>query len=204
MWLTCGRAPLAILAVLFSLANVFVPKPAFVAMAVIIMAISALTDLFDGFFARKWNVQSRLGALADPLMDKVFYAVALPAATFIALYNENITHAAVLLALDVVSMIRDQWVSFLRSVATEYDADVRANWSGKLRTAIGFPIVVVIHLQLGVATLILRHNSYEGIANIPDMWMFAIEGTLIAITLISAASYTMRYMPYLRMAAKHE
>ena len=168
------------------------------------MAVSALTDLFDGLFARKWNVTSRLGALADPLMDKVFYAVTLPVATFIALYNENYTHGILILVLDVISMVRDQWVSFLRSVGSEYGADVRAGWAGKIRTFIGFPIIVLMHLQLGIASLKLRNDSYEGMANIPDVWMYAFEGVFLAITIVSGLTYTAQYMPYLKLAAKHD
>lgn len=203
MLLTYGRAPLVIIASLLTLLNVFHSSVACLAGAVLLLAIAALTDLFDGFFARKWNVTSRLGALADPLMDKVFYAVALPVATFVAVYNEQINHALMLLALDVISMLRDQWVSFLRSVGSEYGADVRANWSGKLRTLIGFPVIVIIHLQLGLQTLRLHHDAYEGIQALPPPLIYAIEGVLIAVTLLSAASYTLRYLPSLRQAAKH-
>lgn len=204
MLLTYGRAPLVIIASLLTLLNLFHPSVLCLIGAVLLLSISALTDLFDGFFARKWNVTSRLGALADPLMDKVFYAVALPVATFVALYNEHINHAFVLLALDVISMLRDQWVSFLRSVGSEYGADVRANWSGKLRTLIGFPVIVIIHLQLGLETLRLHHDAYEGISVLPPAFIYAIEGALIAVTLLSAGSYTLRYLPSLRQAAKHD
>lgn len=203
MLLTCGRAPLVIIASLFTLINVFHPSPLMVGAAVVILALSALTDLFDGYYARKWKVTSRLGALADPLMDKVFYAVALPVATFVAMYNEATVHALVLLGLDVISMLRDQWVSFLRSVGSEYGADVRANWSGKLRTIIGFPVIVVIHLQLGLETLRMHHAAYEGLGALPAPLIYGLEAALIAVTLLSAGSYTLRYMPYLRQAAKH-
>lgn len=203
MLLTCGRAPLVIIASLFTLINLFYPSPVLVSAAVIIMALSAFTDLLDGHYARKWNVASRLGALADPLMDKVFYAVALPTATFVALYNEHTTHALVLLALDIISMLRDQWVSFLRSVGSEYGADVRANWSGKLRTVIGFPVIVIIHLQLGLETLRMHHPSYESLGTLPTVLIYSLEAALIAVTLLSAGSYSLRYLPYLRQAAKH-
>ena len=75
-----------------------------------LLALSSITDLVDGKLARQWKLTSRLGALLDPLMDKVFNAIALPAAIFIAMYNESVTHALVLLALDVVSTLRDQLI----------------------------------------------------------------------------------------------
>lgn len=203
MILTCSRAPLVILASLLSLVNLFHPGMHWVVSAVALMALSAITDLFDGLLARKWNVTSRLGALADPLMDKVFNAVTLPAATFIALYNENVTHALILLSLDIVSMLRDQWVSFLRSVGSEFNADVSASWFGKLRTIISFVVILIIHLDLGLETLQLHHDAYEGIRTIPAGILYSLEGMLIAVTAITGISYTFSYMPYLRQASRH-
>jgi len=37
----------------------------------IFFSISALTDFFDGFIARKFNLTSRLGKILDPLADKI-------------------------------------------------------------------------------------------------------------------------------------
>jgi cardiolipin synthase len=36
-----------------------------------VFIVSALSDLADGLIARRWNVRTRLGAIADPLADKL-------------------------------------------------------------------------------------------------------------------------------------
>jgi cardiolipin synthase len=36
-----------------------------------LFAVSALSDLADGFIARHWHQRTRLGAIADPLADKL-------------------------------------------------------------------------------------------------------------------------------------
>lgn len=41
------------------------------------VAFSMLSDVLDGYIARKWHQTSRLGVLLDPLSDKIFVAVAL-------------------------------------------------------------------------------------------------------------------------------
>ena len=38
-----------------------------------IYALACLTDLFDGWLARKFNVISKFGAFLDPVADKVIY-----------------------------------------------------------------------------------------------------------------------------------
>jgi len=42
-----------------------------------LIIIGGLTDYFDGFIARKFNLKTRLGAILDPLSDKVFYLIPL-------------------------------------------------------------------------------------------------------------------------------
>ena len=38
---------------------------------ILLIIIGGLTDFFDGYFARKYNLQSILGAKLDPLADKI-------------------------------------------------------------------------------------------------------------------------------------
>jgi cardiolipin synthase (CMP-forming) len=41
------------------------------AVAFTVFILSALSDLADGVIARRWNARTRLGAIADPLADKL-------------------------------------------------------------------------------------------------------------------------------------
>ena len=165
--LTFVRAPLVLAGCGFALANLAAPHPALLAAAVLLMALSALTDLFDGKLARRWRVASRLGALADPLMDKVFYLATLPCATFIALWCEDAVHA------------------------------------GKLRTFLAFPIIILVHLQLGLQVLSLHSPAFEGIPLAPDAAVWTLEGFLLLLTVWSGAVYTARFWPFVRRAAHH-
>ena len=202
--LTLGRAPLIVAGTAFAFFLVEWNSWTLWCLMLLFMGASAITDLFDGWLARKWKVTSKFGALADPLMDKVFYVLTLPTAVYMAMYlaassgeiNKDFTHASILLGLDVLSMLRDQWVSFLRSVGALYGADVRANWSGKFRTAMAFPVIMLVYAYLGLGLLKFT---------IPDWaWtgLFSLEILLIAVTVWTLVDYTIRYWPYLQKAMK--
>jgi len=169
--------------------------PAFWACAM--MLLSGLTDAWDGALARKWNVVSTLGKMADPLMDKVFYLVAFPALVWQAMHQGDDVHALVLLAFTILYMLRDTWVNFLRMVGTLYGADVAATWLGKVRTALSFPGAGWVYMYL----------CFHRLASAGDGWLrawyascYAVEGLLVVLTLWSLHTYTAAYMPYLRRA----
>ena len=45
--------------------------------ALAIYVVAAITDFFDGYLARRWQQQSSLGRMLDPIADKVLVAVVL-------------------------------------------------------------------------------------------------------------------------------
>jgi cardiolipin synthase len=42
------------------------------AVAVVVLALSGLTDWLDGYLARAWNQRSRIGQLLDPVADRLY------------------------------------------------------------------------------------------------------------------------------------
>jgi phosphatidylglycerophosphate synthase len=167
------------------------------------MLLSGLTDLWDGWLARRWNVVSTLGKMADPLMDKVFYLVAFPVLVWISCHSglgDRFTLS--LLSLTVLYLLRDTWVTFMRSVGTMYGADVAAMWLGKVRTALSFPGAGWIYAYL----CFRRFEPFRADnALVNFVWpasVFAVEALLAALTLASLFTYTRAYMGYLRRAMR--
>ena len=42
---------------------------------VLLFFLAGLTDYFDGYLARKYNAESQLGEILDPIADKILIAV---------------------------------------------------------------------------------------------------------------------------------
>ena len=188
--LTWGRIPLILL---FLAVAVLSQKPlgsARFTVAFGAMILSAVTDLFDGYFARKFNVVTRMGAYIDPLTDKVFYLTTFPALIYLAGAANQQTHSMILLGLTILFLMRDQWVSFLRSIGAIYNVNAKANWSGKVRTLISFPVICAIYYYLEVPNhwLLQLHPAI----------VYTLEFASIVINLISIWVYTAYYMPWLK------
>ena len=160
------------------------------------MLLSGLSDLFDGMLARRWQVVSTLGKMADPLMDKVFYVVAFPSLTWlIAHQGENDAHALAMLAFAILYLLRDLWVTFMRSIGTMFGADVAAMYLGKVRTALSFPCAGWVYMYLAF------HRSAPVAWNFP--WLascYVFEALMVGLTVLSLFTYTRSYAPYLRRA----
>ena len=166
------------------------------------MLLSGLTDAWDGKLARKWGVVSTLGKMADPLMDKVFYIVAFPALVWQVLHQGGEgaqIHALVMLGFTILYMLRDTWVTFLRSVGSMYGADVAAMWLGKVRTALSVPGAGWIYAYLAFSPMVVGDEC--GWLN--GFWLlscYVVEGLLIVLTVWSLFTYTAAYLPYLKRA----
>ncbi|MHC4995247.1 MAG: CDP-alcohol phosphatidyltransferase family protein, partial [Planctomycetota bacterium] len=53
------------------------PQTATLLVSFILFVTAALTDLLDGYLARKWQVESRFGRIMDPMCDKILVLGAL-------------------------------------------------------------------------------------------------------------------------------
>jgi CDP-diacylglycerol--glycerol-3-phosphate 3-phosphatidyltransferase len=191
MGLTLVRVPLIFL---FLAVSVFGGHPLLAGWFIVAfsaMILSALTDLFDGYFARRFKVTSRLGSYADPMMDKVFYLATFPTLVYLAEQLGQSGHAKALLVLAILFLLRDQWVSFLRSIGAIHNLGAKANWSGKARTIISFPTICVIYYALESPT----NWPWRPSQNI----LFGLEGLSMAINLVSIAVYTSYFWSALRL-----
>ena len=107
----------------------------------ILIIIAGLTDYLDGMIARKFNLQTRLGAILDPLSDKIFYLVPL---VFLC-KNNLIPFWSFTLIL-----FRELIISSLRNVTKD---GLPASMLGKLKTFFFFISVIIFFTPLNFSLL---------------------------------------------------
>jgi cardiolipin synthase (CMP-forming) len=149
-------------------------------LAIIVLGVSGFTDWLDGVLARRWNQQSHIGALLDPLADRLYIL-----ATLIGLVLRNIIPwelAAILVLRDLLLLLM---VPGLRRRG--YTA-LPVHYLGKAATfslLYAFPL-----LLLGTGDNTLAHIAK------PIAWAFTIWGT--ALYLWAGVIYYIQYRELMR------
>ncbi|MFN0123467.1 MAG: CDP-diacylglycerol--glycerol-3-phosphate 3-phosphatidyltransferase [Blastocatellia bacterium] len=92
--------------------------------AVALFLVAALTDMVDGWLARRWKQVSRLGILLDPIADKLLISSA-----FISLVENRLAPAWAV----VIIVGREFAVSGLRSIAAAEGWAIPASAAGKFK-----------------------------------------------------------------------
>ena len=105
--------------------------------AALLFVVASSTDFFDGYIARNFNQITLLGKVLDPLADKM-----LTIGAFLALM---VMGDANVWAIYII-IVRELFITGLRTVAVAEGIDVSASWAGKVKTvaqmiAIGFLIM---------------------------------------------------------------
>ena len=124
-----------------------------------IFVLASATDFFDGYIAREFNQITTLGAILDPLADKML--------TLAAFLGLMMLHRASPWAIYLI-LTRELFITGLRVSAIDKGIDISASWMGKVKTvaqmfAIGFllmewPFGTTL---LWIAVALTLYSGYE-------------------------------------------
>lgn len=106
-------------------------------MSAFLFLLAGLTDVLDGFIARRYNLITSWGKLADPLADKLMQITALVILTFVQKFIPPII-LSVVIAKELFMGIG----SFVLYKQNDYV--VSANWYGKVATVVFYFAIIMI------------------------------------------------------------
>lgn len=147
--------------------------------ALIVFLAAALTDLLDGYLARRWKQVTTVGTLLDPVADKLLISAALISLVEIRLLPGWLV---------ILIISREFAVSGLRSIAAAEGYPIKAGELGKSKMM--FQVVGVALVMLSIRWSALRPYALAA------MW------AVVAFGLASAFDYFRKFWRKVDMSIK--
>jgi CDP-diacylglycerol--glycerol-3-phosphate 3-phosphatidyltransferase len=110
----------------------------------IIFVLASLTDIFDGYIARRSRQVTKLGVLLDPLADKLLVICAL-----IVLVDMGYIPAWIA----IVIIAREFIVTGLRIVALSKDIIIPAEMGGKIKAVMQFTSIFILLMDRSIISI---------------------------------------------------
>ncbi len=135
--------------------------------ALIVFMIASITDVFDGFYARKHNLITKFGTFFDPLADKLLVLSAFYGFMFIPILSTEVK-----LWMIILISFRDVVVTLLRMIMEYKGITMVTSKVSKMKTALQLSTIIFILTYL----ILFSYNiSY---------WQFVSEQSILYFCMI--------------------
>lgn len=186
-------------------------------LALLLFVSAAITDWFDGYLARAWKQETKLGAMLDPIADKAMVIIAL----MVIVGYSSMSPWLVLPATFI--LFREVFVSGLREYLGDTAGTLKVTQLAKFKTSAQMTAIAVLFAQgifehyLGMSAIGMDDGMIADIlaGKVEDLqglkwklagmeWSGRIGLWLLwlaaALTLITGADYLRKALPHLREA----
>lgn len=173
----------------------FTPTTSHKVWALVVFVFASLTDLLDGWMARKLRQETETGKFLDPLADKILVVSALIAFLFL--------DPLIPLWMVIIIVGRDLLITAMRYLAIKKGVVLRTSKLGKVKTAFQMVSIIIIimviivqnsikNVQLEMNQLItLQYGNVIEIINseLTHKWLIVCPYLIMAfVTLLTAVS----------------
>jgi len=149
--------------------------------ATLIYTTAAVSDFFDGYFARKLGQTSLLGRFLDPLADKIMVM-----ATLVWM----VEHERVPAWLVVVLLARELAITGLRAIASSEGLEVSVSDDAKMKTALQMVGILglIIHFEYPMLFTRITVNFHKvGMATLYMSLLFSVFSAVQYVRLFAEA-----------------
>ncbi|MDC1356435.1 CDP-diacylglycerol--glycerol-3-phosphate 3-phosphatidyltransferase [Pseudomonadota bacterium] len=150
---------------------------AFIAAPLLLLA--GLSDYFDGFYARKYDVVSNFGKIIDPIADKL-----LVIGVLLALASENMLDYNYSFIAALIIILREVLISGLRESVSSYKISLEVSILSKWKTAI--QLLCCGSFLVWRSDILLYEIKLLGLISYTVLWFAAI------ITAITGIEYILK------------
>lgn len=159
-------------------------------MALLVFALASLTDLYDGYLARREGTITKVGRFLDPLADKILSSSAL--ISFVQVGLVEVWLVGIIVGRDVLMTTFRAYALYNgKQVATSR----LAKWKTTAQLAVIFVILGVVSVKVTVARL---HDTHP--TTLVGPWSYGLSNGLISVvallTVISGVRYLLSHKRY--------
>lgn len=183
--------------------------------ALILFVTASITDWFDGYLARAWKQETKLGAMLDPIADKAMVVIALMVIIGFSSWSPWLILPA------TVILFREVFVSGLREYLGDVAGTLKVTVLAKWKTTLQMVAIAVLFSQgvfehyLGMSVFGMDQDMIGAILNGDQEDMIGLNWKLSAmewsgrigllllwiaagLTAVTGLDYLMKAMPHLR------
>lgn len=183
--------------------------------ALVLFVSAAITDWFDGYLARAWKQETKLGTMLDPIADKAMVVIALMVIIGFSSWSPSLVLPA------TVILFREVFVSGLREFLGDVAGTLKVTKLAKWKTTLQMVAIAVLFSQgifehyLGMSVFGMDEEMIGAILNgtVSDEmglawklagmeWAGRVGLTLLwvaaALTAVTGLDYLMKAMPHLK------
>ncbi len=159
--------------------------------AVPILILAGVSDYFDGFYARKYNVTSNFGKILDPVADKL-----LVIGLIFALASENMLDYYYAFFPALLIVLREVLISGLRESISSYKISLEVTLVAKWKTT--------IQLIACGSFLVWRSNTFFYNIDVLGLISYILLWIAGIITFITGMQYIIKIMKFFYMETNRE
>ena len=183
--------------------------------ALVLFLGAAITDWFDGYLARAWKQETKLGAMLDPIADKAMVVIALMVIIGFSSWSPWLVLPA------TVILFREVFVSGLREFLGDVAGTLKVTKLAKWKTTLQMIAIAVLFSQgvfehyLGMSVFGMDEELIRAILDGEEEDLLGLRWKLFgmdwagrvglvllwiaaALTAITGVDYLMKAMPHLR------
>ena len=124
--------------------------------------LASISDFLDGFIARKWNQESDIGKILDPIADKLLVIISL--IILIISFEEN----SIIFFSSILIIFREILISGLREITKSSGLILNVTKLSKWKTAAQLASIILLFLNI-----FYYNNSYDEL--IFPLWIYTFS-----------------------------
>ena len=176
--LTIIRFFLIPLIIIFALKNNYVAT-------IVLLSISGITDILDGYIAKKFNFITDFGKLMDPLADK---------ATQVTLLTVLTIQRIIPIWIIVIVLLKEFFMIAGASFLYGKELVVSSKWYGKLSTVLFYIAIVCSLITLYWNSSLTKYNLPVIPAFAHYIYYLAVASTIFSLIMYIKAFYLQGYL----------